>query len=128
MDNKQAFTYHYSAGEKSRVEKIRSQYIGVKTAPHTEEELFRLDRSVRLPGKIVGSSSAIFGTLILGGGLSMIIKGGEALYLPGITVGAAGLLMLGAAFPLSVWITSRRRKENAGRIIALSDELLGSVR
>ena len=79
------------------VQKIRTQYTEKQ---HSElDALKALDAKVKKPANVFAYTYGAIGTIVLGAGMSMILVF-EGLLLPGILVGAAGLLMLLCLIPV----------------------------
>ena len=133
-DNKEGFSYSYSAKEQEEIKKIRDKYT--KNEPEREENkierLRRLDASVTKKGTAVSLIIGIVGTLILGTGMSLAMTSfGEILgaysefsMLIGILVGLFGILGVAIAYPIYNLINKRERERIAPEIIRLSDELM----
>ena len=133
-DNKEGFSYSYSAKEQEEIKKIRDKYT--KNEPEREENkierLRRLDASVTKKGTVVSLIIGIAGTLILGTGMSLAMTSfGEILgaysefsMLIGILVGLFGILGVAIAYPIYNLINKRERERIAPEIIRLSDELM----
>ena len=109
------------------VQKIRTQYTEKQ---HTElDELRELDRKVKAPANIFAYVFGSLSALIMGCGMSLIMTDvGQTIGIaspmtPGIVIGVAGLAMAVANYPVYKGILTRRRKEYAQRIIALSDRI-----
>lgn len=123
-ENKETFTYTYSAAQQEELKRIREKY-----APPTQEEdkmerLRRLDRSVTTPGTIVSLVVGIISALIMGAGMSCVMVWGDTMFIPGIIIGVIGMLGVIAAYPLYVRITKKRREKLAPEILRLTDELM----
>lgn len=110
------------------VQKIRTQYT---EQTHTElDTLKALDKKVKTPPTcfawIFGSVSA----LIMGAGMSLIMTdisstiGLAEPMLPGLVAGIAGMLMAIANYPIYKKMLAKRRKQYAGQIITLSDQIM----
>lgn len=116
------FTYRYSAEEAKEAEQILKKYT-----PQEEtalEKLRRLDQSVTKKGSVASITAGIVGTLILGGGMSLIMEF-TGYFVIGIILGIVGLVIAGAAYPLFKIITEKEKKRIAPHIIELSNELRG---
>ena len=115
------------------VQKIRTQY--------TEKEntqlnaLQSLDKKVKKPAHIFAYTFGTIGSLVLGSGMSLsmnVIEPGtyfgitisENMMLPGIIIGILGIVMVSINYPIYKRILNSRRNKYAGKIIALSDEIL----
>ncbi len=115
------------------VQKIRTQY--------TEKEniqldaLKALDKKVKKPANIFAYTFGVIGSLVLGSGMSLamnVIEPGtyfgitisENMMLPGIIIGILGIVMVSINYPIYKRILNSRRNKYAGKIIALSEEIL----
>ena len=100
-ENKEIFTYTYSARQQEEVRRILQKY----TSPQEDkmELLRRLDKSAQQPGTIVWTG----------------------VFALGVAVGCTGIAVLALAYPMFLHLTKRRRAQLAPQIEALSRELLG---
>ena len=116
-ENKEIFTYTYSARQQEEVRRILQKY----TSPQEDkmELLRRLDKSAQQPGTIAGIALGVCGTLMLGLGMccTMVWTGVFAL---GVAVGCTGIAVLALAYPMFLHLTKRRRAQLAPQIEALS--------
>ena len=134
MENneKNGFTYTYSAREQAELKHIREKY----TAPTEEEDkmarLRRLDASVTNTAQAVALVFGILGALILGFGMSLCMTElGEILgshkdmaMVIGILVGVVGGVLASLAYPIYNAIVKAKRKKIAPEIIRLTEELM----
>lgn len=127
MENKDKFTYTYSAPtekERSEIESIRRQY---KTPEEKGEG--KLERLRSLHSRITRSATAaslatgIVGLLIFGLGMSLVLEFGQIAI--GIVVSAVGVVPIALAYPIYSRIINNGKKKYGEEIIRLSDELLG---
>lgn len=110
------------------VQKIRTQY--------TEKELTQLDELKALDKKVknpITTFAYIFGSvsaLIMGAGMSLIMTdisqtiGLADPMIPGIAIGAVGIVMALVNYPIYKAMLNSRRKKYADKIIALSDKIM----
>ena len=123
MENKnETFTYTYSAKQQEEIRNIRSKYL-----PKEEdkmEQLRRLDQSASKKGAVVSVALGVIGCLLLGVGMCCTMVWADALFLPGILIGLAGICGMLAAYPLYAHITRKRREKLAPEIIELTHALL----
>ena len=110
------------------VQKIRTQY--------TEKEHSRLDalkemdRKVKRPANVFAYVFGSLGAIIMGSGMSLVmtdigaVLGMSETMMPGIVIGAVGMVMAIANYPIYKRILAARRRKYADQIIALSDELM----
>ena len=129
---KDGFTYTYSAREQAELKRIRDKY----TVPTEDEDkmarLRRLDASVANTAQTVALVFGIIGTLILGFGMSLCMTDlGEILgpysnlaMVIGIIVGVVGGILASLAYPIYNTIVKAKRKKLAPEIIRLTDELM----
>jgi hypothetical protein len=129
---KQGFTYTYSAKEQAELRRIREKY-----APHPEKEdklerLRRLDRSVTAKARTAALVCGIPGALILGIGMSLCMTDLNAwlglphdLVMPvGIAIGLVGCIPVCLAYPVYNLVTRREQKRIAPEMLRLTDELM----
>lgn len=116
------FTYHYSAREQEEIRRIQQKYL--PRAENPIEQLRRLDKSASRPGTAAALAAGISGALALGVGMCCTIVWADALFLPGILIGLAGICGMLAAYPLYAHITRKRREKLAPEIIELTHALL----
>ena len=124
-ENRNKFNYTYSAPtetERKEIEEIRSQYLPDAKNNEKLERLKALDFFVRNTAKLVAFSFGIFGVLVFGLGLSMVLS--WALIVWGSVVCALGACFAGAAYPLYRIIFQRKKKKYGPEILRLSRELL----
>lgn len=124
MNSNETFNYTYSAAQQDEIKKIREKYSAPKEQEDKMERLRRLDRSVTKPGMVVSLIVGIVSTLVMGTGMSMCMVWSGELFIPGVIVGAAGMIGVILAYPLYSAVTKRRREKLAPEIIRLSDELM----
>ena len=121
MENKETFSYTYSAKEQEEIKKIREKYVPKEA--DKMEQLRRLDASVTQKGTVVSLVVGIVGALILGTGMSMCMVWTE-LFVFGIIVGVTGIAAVSLAYPLYNYVTKKEREKIAPEIIRLTDELM----
>lgn len=122
MNNKEIFSYTYSAKEQEEIKKIREKYIPKEG--DKMEQLRRLDESVTKKGTAASIAVGIIGVFLFGFGMSCTMVWTETLLIPGIAVGIIGITVTSAAYPLYNYITKKEREKIAPEIIRLSDELM----
>lgn len=111
------------------VQKIRTQYTEKE---HTDlDELRELDRKVKRPANVFAYVFGSIGAMIMGSGMSLVMTDlAEAIglaepMLPGVVIGTVGMLMAMINYPIYKALLDSRRKKYAGKILALSDKLMG---
>lgn len=122
QNEKETFSYTYSAKQQEEIRYIREKYL-----PKEEdkmEQLRRLDRSVTQKGTTVSLIVGIIGALIFGIGMCCTMVWEESLFIVGIIVGIVGIVLISLAYPLYLHITKKERQKIAPEIMKLTDELM----
>lgn len=118
--NKETFTYTYSAKEKKEIEKIRNKYV--PDEKDKMEQLRRLDAGVTKKGTVLSLIIGIIGSLVLGVGMCCAMLWN--MYIIGSGVGILGIALVVLAYPVYTAITKKERAKIAPEIIRLTDELM----
>lgn len=129
MDNKESFNYTYSAKQQAEIDSIRQKYL-----PREEdkmERLRKLDAGVTQKANAIAIIIGVVGALILGFGMSLFMTDfGDTLglrkeleMLIGIAVGAVGIVLVSAAYPIYQRVIKKERERIAPEVIRLTDEL-----
>lgn len=127
MENKEGFSFTYSAAQQQEVEDIRKKYL-----PREEGRMEQLRRLHAIPTQKAQAASlavGIIGALIMGTGMSLVmtdigaVLGSNAMVI-GIAVGIVGMVLVGLAYPLYNRVLKKEREKIAPQILWLSDELL----
>ena len=127
MENKDGFSYTYSAAQQQEIENIRKKYL-----PKEEdkmEQLRRLHYSATRKAKSSAIAIGVVGSLMLGTGMSLIMTelgalvGDMAMGL-GILVGLIGIVLVAMAYPVYNTVLKKDRARIAPEILRLTDELL----
>ena len=121
MQNKETFSYTYSAKQQEEIKKIREKYLPKEA--DKMEQLRRLDKSVTEKGTTLSLIIGIVGTLVMGTGMSMCMVWTE-LFIPGVIVGVIGIAGVSLAYPIYSHVTRKEREKIAPEIIRLTDELM----
>ena len=121
MQNKETFSYTYSAAQQEEIKKIREKYLPKEA--DKMEQLRRLDAGVAKKGTIISLAAGIIGALVLGMGMCCCLVWTE-LFVLGIIVGIIGIAAISLAYPLYNYVTKKERERIAPRIIQLTDELM----
>lgn len=120
--NKETFSYTYSAKEQEEIKKIRQKYAPQEV--DKMEQLRQLDRNVTAKGNMVSIIVGVIGALILGVGMCCCLVWADMLFVPGIIIGVIGIGAVAVAYPLYSHITKKEREKIAPEIIRLTDELM----
>ena len=120
-ENKDTFSFNYSAKQQEEIRKIREKYIPKEE--NKMEQLRRLDESATRPGTIAAIIVGIIGALLLGVGMCCTMVWAEQFFIPGIIVGVLGIVLVGVAYPIYNRVTKKYRERLAPEIMRLTDEL-----
>ena len=118
---KEDFTYSYKAlnkKEKDEVIEIRNKYV----IDDDVDKLKKLNRKVEAIPQVIGISTGVIGTLVLGTGMSLVLE--LNVFVWGIILGVIGLLMVAAAFPLYNHFYTKNKNRYKDEIIALANKIL----
>lgn len=122
MEQPNGFYYTYSASQKEEIKKIRKKYLPRET--DKMEQLYRLDASATKKGTVIALIIGIAGSLILGVGMCCCMVWSDSLFVPGIVIGLAGIVLIVSAYPIYARVTKKQRERIAPEIIRLTDELM----
>ena len=102
--------------------KISNQYV---EKPITRlDRLKALDKKVKRPAKVFAYIFGTIGSLVLGTGMCMAMKVIGDLFVPGIVVGCAGILMVSINYSIYKAILKARKNKYSREVLELSDEIL----
>jgi len=127
MENKEEFSFTYSAEQQKEIEAIRKKYL-----PKEEDKMEQLRKLHAIPTQKAQAASlavGIIGALIMGTGMSLAMTDiGSALgslsMVIGIVIGIVGMVLVALAYPLYNRVLKKQREKIAPEILRLSDELL----
>jgi len=131
-NEKNGFSYTYSAKEQAELKKIREKYTPRTEAEDKMERLRQLDKRVTQKATVVSMIFGIVGTLILGFGMSLIMSELSEILgsyeklstVIGVIIGVLGGVIAGIAYPVYNFVSRRERERVAPEVIRLADELL----
>ena len=110
------------------VEKILSQYT---EREHTElDALKALDAKVKKPVNVFGYTYGSIGAIVMGAGMSLVmtdigaILGLTETLIPGIAIGAVGLVLVLTTYPICKKLLASRKKKYAPQILELSERVM----
>ena len=127
MENKDKFTYTYSApteAERREIESIRRQYKPEEKTQSKVERLRKLHSKVVSRANVCSIALGIVGILIFGTGFSLVLEFDQLIL--GIIIAAVGIVPLVLAFPVYRAAMKAGQKKYGEEILRLSDELLES--
>lgn len=132
MSENNQFHYNYSSAEQTEVKKIRAKYTPPTQTEDKMARLRKLDASVTQTASVMALALGVFGTLVLGFGMSLIMTDladilgltGNVAMAVGVVVGIIGCIIASLAHPLYNAVVKEKRKKLAPEIIRLADELM----
>lgn len=127
MENKEGFSFTYSAAQQQEVENIRKKYL-----PKEEDKMEQLRKLHAIPTQKAQTASialGVVGALIMGTGMSLAMTElgaalGSLAMLIGIVVGIVGMVLVALAYPVYNSVLRRERYRIAPEILRLTEELL----
>ena len=127
MENKDGFSFTYSAEQQKEVEAIRKKYL-----PREADKMEQLRKLHAVPTQKAQAASlavGIIGALIMGTGMSLAMTDigsalGSLAMVIGILVGIVGMVLVALAYPLYNRVLKKQREKIAPEILQLSEELL----
>ena len=127
MENKEGFSFTYSAQQQKEIEAIRNKYL-----PKEADKMQQLRKLHAIPTQKAQSASlavGIIGALVMGTGMSLAMTDigaalGSLAMVLGIAVGFVGMVLVALAYPLYNRVLKKQREKIAPEILRLSDELL----
>jgi len=133
MENKETFSYTYSAKEQAEIQSIRKKYMTQEDVEENKmERLRKLDASVNQKATTASLFPGILGALLLGAGMSLVMTefgamiglGQVMAMVIGIVVGIIGIALVCVAYPLYNCVIKREREKIAPEILRLTEELM----
>ncbi len=122
MAMSEKFNYSYSSARNEEAERIASKYINIDVSGDADLERLRaLDKRAELPGTMAGIALGIAGVLILGLGMSLILRSEH--FAIGVVTGVLGLAAAGLAAPVSMAVTRRSREKIKDEVLALTEKI-----
>ena len=127
MENKEGFSFTYSAEQQKEIEAIRKKYLPKEA--DKMEQLRKLHAVPTQKAQTWAIAVGVIGALIMGTGMSLAMTDigaalGSLAMVLGIVVGIAGMVVVALAYPLYNRVLKKQREKIAPEILRLSDELL----
>ena len=127
MENKEEFSFTYSAQQQKEIEAIREKYIPRET--DKMEELRKLHAVPTQKAQTASLSVGIIGALIMGTGMSLAMTDigaalGSLAMVIGIAIGIVGMVLVALAYPIYNRVLKKQREKIAPEILRLTDELM----
>ena len=125
MEQKEGFSYTYSAPANQEVLNIRKKYL-----PQEEtkmEELKRLDRIVHNSGVTEALIVGVGGCLVFGVGMCFGLGVFGSVTWPAVIFGLVGAAGMTFAYPVNRKCYNKMKDQHLSRILELTDELSSNV-
>lgn len=119
---KETFNYNYSAKEQEEIKKIREKYVPEED--DKMEQLRKLDAGVTKKAVMISLTVGIISLLILGTGMSCCMVFAGVWFVPGIIIGAIGIIGVSLSYSVYNKVTEIERRKITPEIIKLTDELM----
>lgn len=127
MENKEGFSFTYSAEQQKEIEAIRKKYL-----PKEESKMEQLRRLHAIPtqkAQACAIALGVIGALIMGTGMSLAMTDigstlGSLSMVIGIVIGIVGMVLVALAYPLYNRVLKKQREKIAPEILRLTDELM----
>ena len=127
MENKEGFSFTYSAKQQKEIEAIRKKYL-----PKEADKMEQLSKLHAVPTQKAQAASiaiGVIGALIMGTGMSLAMTEigaalGSLAQVLGIVIGIVGMVLVARAYPIYNRVLKKERQKIAPEILRLSDELL----
>ena len=123
--NDHTFRYTYIAPteeERREIESIRRSYVTEEGGESKLDQLRALDSRVKKPALWVALILGILGLLSFGLGMSMVLE--WRMFLGGVMVSLAGVVLMVLVYPVHETILKRNKAKYRDQILKLSEELL----
>lgn len=128
--DKETFSYTYSAKQQEEINKIRKKYVVLEE--DKMEQLRKLDKGVTQKAVAAALIAGISGELIFGFGMSLIMSelseilgSYRELGMPlGVVIGIAGIVLVGCSYPIYNRTMRKERERIAPEIFRLTEELM----
>ena len=127
MENKEGFSFTYSAAQQQEIENIRKKYLPNEI--DKMEQLRKLHHSASQKAQSCSIALGVIGALILGAGMSLFMTElgaalGDLAMIIGILIGIIGMVLVALAYPVYNRVLTRERQRIAPEILRLTDELM----
>lgn len=126
MEEKNTFKYSYSAKQQEEIDAIKKKYLPKEmttTAQSKLDELRKLDKKVEVTANLWSIIVGVIGTLIFGGGMSMVMVFTTSMFIPGIILGLIGMAGIAMALPVYRKVLREEREKAAPKVLELTEEL-----
>ena len=121
-ENREGFSYTYSAEEQQELKRIREQYL--RKEENKMEQLRSLDSKATGKATMIAIIIGVIGALLLGVGMCCTMVWQGKWFVPGILVGIIGIGIVAIAYPVYNKTLKTAREKIAPEVLRLTEELL----
>ena len=121
-ENREGFSYTYSAEEQQELKRIREKYLPKEE--NKMEQLRSLDSKATGKATMIAIIIGMIGTLLLGVGMCCTLVWQGRWFVPGIFVGIIGIGIVAIAYPIYNKTLKTEREKIAPEVLRLTEELL----
>ena len=121
-ENREGFSYTYSAEEQQELKKIREKYLPKEE--NKMEQLRSLDNKATGKATMIAIIIGVIGALLLGVGMCCTMVWQGKWFVPGILVGIIGIGIVAIAYPIYNKTLKTEREKIAPEVLRLTEELL----
>ena len=121
-ENREGFSYTYSAEEQQELKKIREKYLPKEE--NKMEQLRSLDSKATGKATMIAIIIGVIGALMLGVGMCCTMVWQGKWFVPGILVGIIGIGIVAIAYPVYNKTLKTEREKIAPEVLRLTEELL----
>lgn len=121
-ENREGFSYTYSAEEQQELKKIREKYLPKEE--NKMEQIRSLDSKATGKATMIAIIIGVIGTLLLGVGMCCTLVWQGRWFVPGIFVGIIGIGIVAIAYPIYNKTLKTEREKIAPEVLRLTEELL----
>lgn len=121
-ENREGFSYTYSAEEQQELKRIREKYLPKEE--NKMEQLRSLDSKATGKATMIAIIIGMIGTLLLGVGMCCTLVWQGRWFVPGILVGIIGIGIVAIAYPVYNKTLKTEREKIAPEVLRLTEELL----
>ena len=121
-ENREGFSYTYSAEEQQELKKIREKYLPKEE--NKMEQIRSLDSKATGKATMIAIIIGVIGTLLLGVGMCCTLVWQGRWFVPGILVGIIGIGIVAIAYPVYNKTLKTEREKIAPEVLRLTEELL----
>lgn len=121
-ENREGFSYTYSAEEQQELKKIREKYLPKEE--NKMEQIRSLDSKATGKATMIAIIIGVIGALLLGVGMCCTMVWQGKWFVPGILVGIIGIGIVAIAYPIYNKTLKTEREKIAPEVLRLTEELL----